>query len=351
MRNKQKLLIFIIGTRNRSNLYLKYFLEQQDYKVLLIERSDHLLQFIIEEKPDLILTELKSQWVDGQKVFNDIRSRKNLNYLPIAMILKIEDKYRVKELNKLGVDYIIVKPFEEQLKKIAQDLRGLIISSKDFQNNIIKEAGITGSLKDMNVVELIQTFDINEKTGVLVLDHRGKTGFIYFEKGKVVGAKIDKLIGEMAFYRISKWFDGSFLFENNVQIEKPNISISTQTLVMESMRRLDEMNKILQKLGDNSNLVKTEINPEFLSDQEMSVYKSVDNKTTLIKYLDFCEQEELDFLMIVDNLIMKDFLKLTQNVVAVEQEKSKEKKIKKTPDEKVQVKKLFDDVLNKLFQE
>jgi hypothetical protein len=108
----------------------------------------------------------------------------------------------------------------------------------------------SGSLADMGLVDLLQTIDISRKSGVLHLTSPiGQRGAIYFDVGGLKHAELGKLRGEWALYRSLVWNEGNFELEfRPVRLEEETISMSTQGLLMEGMRRLDEWGRLLEQL-------------------------------------------------------------------------------------------------------
>ena len=71
---------------------------------------------------------------------------------------------------------------------------------------------------------------------------------IFFRDGKCVDAALGRLTGEEAVYRALIWNEGTFEVEF-CKVENPDvIETSTQGLLMEGMRRLDEWGRLLESL-------------------------------------------------------------------------------------------------------
>ncbi|MEM6730406.1 MAG: tetratricopeptide repeat protein, partial [Myxococcota bacterium] len=76
----------------------------------------------------------------------------------------------------------------------------------------------------------------------------GKLGQLYFRNGKVIDAELDRLKGEHAVYRLMVWNNGKFDIEFG-QVERVDVvELSSQGLLMEGMRRLDEWGRLLEQL-------------------------------------------------------------------------------------------------------
>lgn len=105
--------------------------------------------------------------------------------------------------------------------------------------------GILGKLSMISAVDLVQTLNASRRTGTLVLSSRGQEARVNFRDGQVVQAELGNLTGEDAFYSLITWPDGDFCFETQEVGSGDGRQIATDTmgLLMESMRRLDELKR------------------------------------------------------------------------------------------------------------
>jgi two-component system chemotaxis response regulator CheY len=106
------------------------------------------------------------------------------------------------------------------------------------------DKGLSGRLSMMALAELVQTLHNSRKTGLLRVKSDVDEGEIYFEEGNVRHAKVGPQEGEEAFYQLVTWADGSFSFEVGEHGVEPVVFRSTMGLLMEGMRRQDELRKM-----------------------------------------------------------------------------------------------------------
>lgn len=99
---------------------------------------------------------------------------------------------------------------------------------------------VEGDLKNISLTGLVQIVCLERKTGELLLVRRGQEGAIFFEKGEIVHAKLDNVIGEEALFNMLSWTDGNFRITDKVTVIAKTISINWNHLLMEGMRRIDE---------------------------------------------------------------------------------------------------------------
>ncbi|MHC5057194.1 MAG: response regulator [Planctomycetota bacterium] len=106
------------------------------------------------------------------------------------------------------------------------------------------DQGLSGRLSMMALAELVQTLHNSQKTGLLRVKNSDEEGEIYFLGGNVRHARLAGKEGEEAFYQLVTWADGTFVFEVGEQEAEPAIFRSTMGLLMEGMRRQDELRKM-----------------------------------------------------------------------------------------------------------
>lgn len=107
---------------------------------------------------------------------------------------------------------------------------------------------MTGSIAEVPLPDLLQLFAASKKSGVLVVRTESSNGKVYLDKGRVVYATINDnfdVSPVKSFYRILTWSDGTFDMEPPEPREfgEP-INMSTEGLLMEAMRQLDEVRRL-----------------------------------------------------------------------------------------------------------
>lgn len=105
----------------------------------------------------------------------------------------------------------------------------------------------SGTLEDMSTADLIQTLHMNRKSGVITLQTDRGIGTIWLSDGSVVDAEMGRLVGEYAVYRMLGVAEGRFL-SSFAAIDRPaRIQTDVMNLTMEGMRRVDEVNRLLER--------------------------------------------------------------------------------------------------------
>lgn len=102
-------------------------------------------------------------------------------------------------------------------------------------------SGIFGTLREMPLVELLQSLELSRKTAEVILRPKGApAGQVFLDDGRVVYARAGDLEGEEAFYALAHSRRGAFRIRFHSQPPCRNIDRPTAYLVLEAHRRLDE---------------------------------------------------------------------------------------------------------------
>lgn len=122
------------------------------------------------------------------------------------------------------------------------------------------EQGMGGSLSELDLAMVLQTITNARKEGILVItDDRNRTlARLFCQDGKVLHAQYDTLLNETALFQIvESQIDGNFHFrsaKNPDWLHRRPINRSTEMLLLESHRRIDEITKLKEELGGDEGL-------------------------------------------------------------------------------------------------
>ena len=100
--------------------------------------------------------------------------------------------------------------------------------------------GVSGSLTEMSLPDVIQILSNGRKGGRLHVSSGGKVGEIHFKEGQIHNARFGELAGEDAFYAILVLSEGDFSLDPSFTPTERVIHASSEGLLLEGMRRMDE---------------------------------------------------------------------------------------------------------------
>ncbi len=99
---------------------------------------------------------------------------------------------------------------------------------------------MTGTLGLFSLVDLFQLLSASQRSGRLGIDHPAGLARVYFEKGQIVHAEFGDLKGEDAVFALFGDERGGFEFKLGIPAPEQSIRGSTENIVLEAIRRLDE---------------------------------------------------------------------------------------------------------------
>lgn len=178
-----------------------------------------------------------------------------------------------------------------------------------------KTSSMTGKIEEIPLPDLLQLFHTSKKNGVLVITSE-REGKIYLRQGRVYYAVIDEnhnLGPQKSFNRIITWEHGDFeLRPADNQEFMVELDSSTEALLMDSLRQLDEFKRIQGNLPDMAAPMRLaqpmtaplkELTPELLD-----VLQLVHNYGSLAGVLDHADQDDVLTAEAVVQLIKREYV-------------------------------------------
>lgn len=187
---------------------------------------------------DLALVDLKMPDMDGLQLLAALRE-----YDPKAVVVIFTaygTKESVVEALRLGAYEFLEKPL---------DARTLVATVR----RILEQAGgavVHGNLRSMSLPSIIQINCSERNQARLRIRHGGQEGSLFFADGEVVHAAVGSQVGEEALYAMLAWEDGDFDLEMEIPATQRTITTGWSGLLLEGMRRLDEMTAGLEELQE-----------------------------------------------------------------------------------------------------
>jgi hypothetical protein len=179
-----------------------------------------------------------------------------------------------------------------------------------------KASSMTGKIEEIPLPDLLQLFHTSKKNGVLVVtsDQEGK---IYLRQGRVYYAVIGdnhNLGPQKSFNRIITWEQGDFeLRPADNQEFMVELDSSTEALLMDSLRQLDEMKRLQPNLPamDAPLTLATPLTPPLkeLSPELLDVLQLVHNYGTLGAVLDRADADDVVTAEAVVELLKRDYVR------------------------------------------
>ncbi|GHT75547.1 hybrid sensor histidine kinase/response regulator [Bacteroidia bacterium] len=116
VRAKTNYRILIVEDDHEINHYIKSQLQDQ-YKIQQTYNGKEALDYILKEKPDLIISDIMMAEMDGINLTKKVKSNIQTEHIPVILLTaKTQDEDRIAGL-KTGADLFMVKPFNPEVLK------------------------------------------------------------------------------------------------------------------------------------------------------------------------------------------------------------------------------------------
>ena len=135
---------------------------------------------------------------------------------------------------EIGAEEVLEKPIN--VRVLITKLRKAIARS----GKQLRPASLTGRLAELSIAELLQTLHLAGKTARVNVDTGQVKGSLGIVEGNVLNAELEDLRGEEAFYELIALPQGRFEVLVGDCPEGTNLTESTEFLLLEALRRLDE---------------------------------------------------------------------------------------------------------------
>jgi DNA-binding response OmpR family regulator len=310
--SKQSLLL--VDGDTRSLRVLEVSLRKAGFMVTAALSVQDALDKLGLHAPDLIISETTFPDGDGFELRRRVRATPDWSEIPFIFLTAeaaIENKIRGLEL---GVDDYLTKPI--YIKEIVTRINILLQKRQRvrFEERRDGRTRFAGRVHDMPVVDVIQTIEISRKSGVIqFVGERGRQAAIYFRDGRVIDAEAGSLQGEDAVYRLLTWSDGEFEVVFRTVRRREVITMSSQGLLMEGMRRLDEWSRLFEQLPPLTHRFEvdtTELAARLgdVPDDNNRILRLFDSKRTLLEVIDGSDVGDLECLQAISRLYFEDLL-------------------------------------------
>lgn len=207
------------------------FLER-GYEVVVARDGEEGLAKAREGGFDLLITEVD---LDQRSGFDLVRAlgAPGERKVPVVFLTRRGERDAVHEGFELGAADYLVKPASADVivAKVKQLLAG---------ESRRGPRGVQGSLREMSLPDVIQILSNGRKSGRLSIESQGQRGELQFGDGAIHHASFGDREAHEAVYALLQLQDGEFTLDPGSAPGRRTIDESTETLLLEGMRRLDE---------------------------------------------------------------------------------------------------------------
>ncbi len=203
----------------------------------------------IEQTPDLIISDYNMPGLDGRQLVERLKTRPATSRIPVILLATRADISEKLRGMQDSVEDFVEKPFfvKEAIARVKRVLDKIALEkmAKDAPGETV----LRGSLAQMNVIDLLQSLELGRKTCSLAITNANERCELYFTEGQINHAVYGELKGDEAVYKVLTWTGGNFQIDFEGQSGEQTVTRSTQGLLMEGLRLLDEANRDAEEAG------------------------------------------------------------------------------------------------------
>ena len=217
---------------------LKQALGQLAHVTIATDAPDALLK-AVDSPPDILISDYRMTGMDGRQLVEKLRARPAT--MNVAVILLATKADIAERLNlERPVDEFIEKPF--YLREAVQRIKRVIdkIALEKMARAAPADGRLRGNLAQMNVIDLMQSLEMGRKSCLLTFTHASDHCDVYIVDGQIRHATYGAVKGDEAIYKVLTWENGNFQIDFEGRSPEQTITRSTQGLMMEGLRILDE---------------------------------------------------------------------------------------------------------------
>ena len=209
-------------------------------EVAFFRNPEDALAHCQKDPPDLVICDFRMPSLDGIQLVRKLKAQSGadgVRFLVMAAKSDVDDTLRS---HTDMVEEFVVKPFfVRELAKQAKNILDRVYIEK-MQRQAPAEGVMRGRLSEMNIIDLLQSLELGQKTCSLTFNQGGESCRMYFADGQIHHAESGAIVGDGAVYRVAGWSEGTFEINFNGRSDQKTTTQSTQGLLMEALRLLDE---------------------------------------------------------------------------------------------------------------
>ena len=284
-------------------------LRTKGYQVHYAPDGSRALEVSVLRHPDLILFDEGCRMLDARTFINILRTNPRTDDIPVVVSTAHFESDRLRAVR----DGYLRKPFniDEVLSRIEHIFRRSE-AAKDLKNDVQE---IEGSLSQLSIPDLMQILGMNKRSGKLSLERGNERGEISVVEGRPVNARMGRVEGEKALFRLLVWSEGTFTFAPGTHSGKPRIQRGMDDALLEAMRQADEVNRLLPGLPARSVRLVLAPDADLTKDQHPVTAQVVDllrQPRALGEVLDLSPATDLEVVGVLLTLLQKGVARMAE---------------------------------------
>ena len=220
--------------RDHSDLYTRFI--KENYEISFAQNAEQAAALLKQQPALLIISEIGGDNYNGIKFCEE--SKKSNPNLPFIFFTTEDQDKTISEALLAGADDFLSK--ESSYQVLFLKMNRFIQRSRRSRNQT-SGSGVSGSLQEMGFMETVQILANREKDALIKLtDKDNNQATVYLHAGEIIYASYKNLEGESAVYELLNWEDGFFQVDTPKKLPERNVFGSTEAIMLEGCRLLDE---------------------------------------------------------------------------------------------------------------
>jgi response regulator RpfG family c-di-GMP phosphodiesterase len=211
---------------------------EQGFEVKTARNAEQATKILSESKVDLVVSEVELPQQDGLTLLETARNQPWGKDVAWVMHSRRQGRAEAQRAFELGVLDYVGKPTATDV--LVAKLKARLDTRRAQKGSQATSGGVSGSLKEMWLPDMVQVLFHGRKTGNLRITAGAQSGEIHFQDGAVVNAAWGAKKGVNAFYDMIRLTEGQFALDPSFKPTERLINESAEALLLEGMRRLDE---------------------------------------------------------------------------------------------------------------
>jgi CheY-like chemotaxis protein len=230
-------------------------LSRRGHEVRAARNGVEALAAALETVPDLVVTDIFMPQMDGWTLAAELRARAELAAVPILFLSADQYSSDLQQRDCVrDFDGFLSKPF--RLTELDQRVGSMLMpqvavpaaapalprTSPAPALAPAISSGLHGTLEQVGMASVLTMAQLERAGGLLIARRNGETARLFFRQGRPIAARFegDLRKGARVIYELLTWSQGQFAFHRmDVDVED-EIGLSTDELLLEGARRIDE---------------------------------------------------------------------------------------------------------------
>jgi response regulator RpfG family c-di-GMP phosphodiesterase len=226
----------IVDPDPEETTVLELRLIEQGFEVNQARSAEQAIKLLEKGEVDIVISEMQlGEGSDGFKLLELARKAEWGAALPWVFVTGSVAGNDAKKAFDLGAADFLTKPVSADL--LVAKLRQIMEREATRAG---AKRGVSGSLAEMGLPDMVQVLWHGRKTGALRIRSKAGAGEIHFVNGAIFNALHGTQRGEDAFYTMLGLAQGDFVLDPNFVAPQDLFNKSPEALLLEGMRRLDE---------------------------------------------------------------------------------------------------------------